>query len=235
MIFQSIITLSSLLPSSIFTISSMACCTRPSTAILPWQIAAKSVSLETLAIFLDSTIGIWGNSAVIPISRLGWILNKCWRILRVMILRCRISYLTTNQYSGGGPYLFGPSVPLKNINPIMSIWPKGIKVISCHHPLVFKSCRRRWVTKNTWSSVRANTINIINAITLITIMLNGVCVKLLSIFSKVMNIKPITQNNIKRAIYSCLLDLPIVLNQPLNNKLYIFLLLTTKFFFAHQT
>jgi len=55
-----------------------------------------------------------------------------------------------------------PCVPLKKIKPIINNCPKGMKVTNCHQPLEFKSCSRRWVTKNTWITEDINIINKIN-------------------------------------------------------------------------
>ena len=58
--------------------------------------------------------------------------------------------------------MLAPCVPLKKIKPIISNCPKGMKVTNCHHPLAFKSCSRRWVTKNTWITERTSNTTQIN-------------------------------------------------------------------------
>ena len=142
---------------------------------------------------------------------------------------------------GGDPYWLVSGVPLKKKNPIINICPKATKVINCHQPLEFKSCRRLWVTKKTCANERKKSKRqtIINKS--ITKAVNRLSVFFI-IGSKILIApiieKPIHQNKINLHVYSRRLDLPVVLNQPLNSKLYNLLnlkLLTTKFTFTHQT
>ena len=131
--------------------------------------------------------------------------------------------------------MFAPGVPLKKIKAIISNCPKGIKVISCHQPLAFKSCKRRWVTKNIWAIDRINKTTITNKNITYNKRKNFSSSTDLNIDSTIL-LKLININIVKNLnIYSWRLDLPFILNQPLNNKLYNLLLVTTKLLFSHNT